>query len=225
MRRRLTTLSAAALLALGAAPVLARTTDLPPPDAYSQPRGAADYRIGPQDVLDINVSQVEELTKQFTVDSSGKILLPMVGQIPASGRTPAELSDDIATALKKRYMKDPQVVVSVKESQLEKVTIDGAVNQPGVYPLPGPTSLMQAVSLAKGADPHFANLHRVAIFRTVNGERRSVFYDLLAIRSGQAPDPQVYGSDIVVVDTSGSKSFFQNFSSSFGLLGMLIRPW
>jgi polysaccharide export outer membrane protein len=138
MRRRLTTFSVAALLALNAAPVLAaRIADLPPPDAYTQAKGGMEYHIGPQDVLDISVSQVEELSKPVTVDTSGKILLPLVGQIPAAGRTPAELSGDIATALKKNYMKDPQVVVSLKESQLQKVTVDGAVIQPGVYPLPG----------------------------------------------------------------------------------------
>jgi polysaccharide export outer membrane protein len=226
MRRRLSSLSAAALLALSATPALsAKSADLPPPDAYTQAKTGAEYRIGPQDVLDIDVSQVEELSKPATVDTSGKLLLPLVGQIQAAGRTPAQLSQDIATALKAHYMKDPQVVVSVKESQLQKVTVDGAVNSPGVYTLPGPTSLMQAVSLAKGADPKYANLHRVAIFRTVDGRRQSAFYDLADIRSGRTPDPQVYGSDIVVVDQSGTKGFFQNFSSGFGLLGMLIRPW
>lgn len=226
MRRRLSTLSAAAILALSVSPAVARTTDLPPPDAFTQQaKSAADYRIGPQDVLDINVSQVEELSKPVTVDTSGKVLLPLIGQIQAAGRTPAELSDDIAQDLRKHYMKDPQVVVSLKESQAQKVTIDGAVIQPGVYALPGPTTLMQAVSLAKGADPKFANLHRVVIFRTIEGQRRTAFYDLAQIRSGRAPDPQVFGSDIVVVDTSGTKDFFQNFSGGFGLLGMLIRPW
>ena len=88
-----------------------------------------------------------------------------------------------------------------------------------------PTTLMQAVSLARGADPKLANIHRVAIFRTINGERRSAFYDLTQIRSGHTEDPQVYGSDIIVVDTSGTKNFFQNFQGGFGLLGMLIRPW
>jgi len=212
-------------LALSAAPALARTADLPPPDALTHQVSAGDYRISPQDTLDIDVSQVAELSKPVTVDTSGKVLLPLVGQIQAAGRTPAELSQDIAVALKKHYMKDPQVVVSVKESQGQKITIDGAVTQPGVYALNGPTTLMQAVSLAKGADMHFANLHRVAIFRTVNGSRRTAVYDLQQIRSGRASDPPVYGTDIVVVDTSGTKNFFQNFQGGFGLLGMLIRPW
>ena len=229
MRRRLPSLSAAALLALSGAPALAASADLPPPDVYNHQATAGEYRIGPLDTLDVNVSQVADLSKPVQVDSAGKILLPLVGQLQAAGRTPSELSDDIAAALKKKYMKDPQVVVAVKEAQGEKITVDGAVGQPGMYPLAGPTTLMQAVSMAKGADPHFANVHRVAIFRTVGGQRRSAVYDLAQIRSGRAADPAVYGSDIVVVDTSGSKSFFNNYSGAFGsgigLLGMLLRPW
>lgn len=228
MHTRLPPLTAAAIIALCGAPALA-SPDLPPPDVVSQPRVGADYRIGAQDMLDIDVSQVPELSKPFEVNTGGNLLLPLIGEVRAAGRTPAELSDDIATALKKKYMKDPQVVVSVKDAQGQKITVDGAVGQPGVYPLNGPTTLMQAVSLAKGADPHFANVHKVAIFRQVNGSRHSAFYDLQQIRTGRAEDPAVYGSDIVVVDTSGSKSFFNTYSGAFGsgigLLGMLIRPW
>ena len=226
MRRRLPSLAAAALLASAALPAFAGGPPLPPPDTVTRASLAAiDYRIGPQDTLDINVSQVPELSRTIQVDTSGRVLLPMVGQMAAAGRTPAELSDDIATALKAKYMKDPQVVVTVKEAQSQRVTIDGAVNAPGVYPLTGPTTLIQAVSLAKGPDPKLANVKRVAVFRQVGGERRSAFYDLSQIRSGKAQDPQVYGNDIIVVDTSGGKSFIQNFQGVSGLVGMLIRPF
>jgi polysaccharide export outer membrane protein len=229
MRRRLSSFTAAALLALGGAPALAAPASLPAPDSHGETAIPGDYRIGPLDTLDVNVSQVAELSKPVQVDASGKILLPLVGQMQAAGRTPSELSDDIAAALKKKYMKDPQVVVAVKDAQGEKITVDGAVQQPGMYSLSGPTTLMQAVSMAKGADPHFANVHRVAIFRTVNGQRHGSFYDLAQIRTGAAEDPPVYGSDIVIVDTSGAKSFFNNFGGGFGsglgLLGMLVRPW
>jgi polysaccharide export outer membrane protein len=230
MRRRLPSLTAAAVIALGGAstlvePALGASSGMPPPDAITQSQSSGEYRIGPQDMLDINVSQVEELSKPVQVDTGGNVLLPLVGQIKAAGRTPSELSDDIAAALKKKYMKDPQVVVAVKDAQGQKITIDGAVTQPGIYPLNGPTTLMQAVSLAKGADPNRANTHKVAIFRQVNGVRRSAYYDLARIRSGEAEDPPVYGTDIVVVDTSGTKSFVQTFQGTFGLLGMLIRPW
>jgi len=228
MRRRLSSLAGAALLALAASPALAASTALPPPDAVARSTpGITEYRISPADQLDINVSQLPELTKVVEVGPSGKILLPLIGQVQAAGRTPVELSDDIAAGLKKKYMKDPIVVVAVKEAQGDKVTIDGAVTKPGVYPLAGPTTLLQAVALAQGPDPKLANLKRVAIFRTVGGQRRSAFYDLTQIRSGHASDPVIYGNDIVVVDTSGAKSFMQNFQggSVLGLLGMVLRPW
>lgn len=225
MRRRLPSLAAAAFIALGV-PSFALAANLPPPDAAGVLRPeSADYRIGAQDQLEVNVFGIEELKRTVQVDSGGKVLLPLVGQIQAGGRTPGELSGDIATALKAKYMKDPQVIVTVKEAQSQRVTVDGAVLQPGVYPLAGPTTLLQAVSLARGPDPKLANVKKVAIFRTVGGARRSAFYDLTQIRSGKAEDPVVYGSDIVVVDTSGAKSFFQNFQGSFGLLGMVLRPW
>ncbi|HEY8614654.1 polysaccharide biosynthesis/export family protein [Phenylobacterium sp.] len=227
MRRRLPSLAAAAFLSLAgaSAPALAASA-LPPPDAGALLRpDAADYRIGAQDKVEINVFGIEELKREVQVDSGGKILLPLIGQVQAGGRTPAELSNDIAGLLKKSYMKDPQVIVTVKEAQSQKVTVDGAVLQPGQYALAGPTTLMQAVSLARGPDPKLANVKRVAIFRQIGGQRRSAFYDLAAIRSGKAEDPPVYGNDIVVVDTSGAKNFMQNFQGGFGLLGMLIRPW
>jgi polysaccharide export outer membrane protein len=226
MRRRLSSLAAATLLALIAAPVLAVAGNLPPPDNVSRVTpGATEYRIGPQDTLEISVNQLPELTRTVQVDLGGKILLPLIGQVQAIGRTPPELSADIAAALQKTYMKDPQVIVAVKEAQGQKVTVEGAVGAPGVYPLTGPTTLLQAVALAKGVDTKLANERRVAIFRTVGGVRRSAFFDLAQIRSGKAEDPPIYGNDMVVVDTSGTKTFFQNYQGGFGLLGMLLRPW
>jgi polysaccharide export outer membrane protein len=226
MRWRSVPLAAVAFVAFGAPSAFAASnTTAPPPSATVSQVRAADYRITPGDQLNISVDQLAELSKTFEVDTSGRLLLPLVGQIPAAGRTPAELSDDIAAALKKKYMKDPQVLVSLKEAQGQRVTVDGAVNSPGVYPLAGPTTLLQAVSLAKGPDQHFANIHRVAIFRIVDGRRSSTFYDLAKVRTGKVEDPPVYGNDIVVVDTSGAKSFMQNFQGALGPLGVLLRPW
>lgn len=228
MSRRLPSLAAAAFVVLSGAPsfALAASASLPPPDSAALLRPeSAEYRIGAQDQLEVNVFGIDDLKRTVQVDSGGKIILPLVGTVQAGGRTAAELSGDIATALKAKYMKDPQVIVTIKEAQSQKVTVDGAVIQPGVYPLAGPTTLLQAVSLARGPDPKLANVKRVAIFRTVGGKRHSAFYDLQQIRTGAAEDPLVYGNDIVVVDTSGAKSFMQNFSGGFGLVGMLLRPW
>lgn len=183
--------------------------------------GDADYRIGPQDVLDVNVFQVPDLSKSIQVDSGGKILLPLIGPLPAAGRSAFELSQDITTALRKTYLKNPQVVVSVKEASSQKVTVDGAVQQPGIYALQGPTTLMQAIALSRGIDPKLANLKKVAIIRTVNNKRTAGMFNLAAIREGRAPDPQVYGQDVIIVDTSGGKSFLRDFSQTFPLFQIL----
>ncbi len=227
MRRLTSSLLAAALIALPAPSALAaaKSARLPPPDstALLSP-AAADYRIGAQDVLDVNVFGIEELKREVTVDSGGAVVLPLVGQMKAGGRTPGEFSKDLETALKAKYMKDPQVIVTVKNAQSQRVTIDGAVNSPGVYPLPGPTTLLQAISLAKGPDQKLANVKKVAVFRQVQGTRHAAFFDLNQIRSGRSEDPQIYGNDIIVVDTSSGSRFIQNFQGIFPILG-LFRPF
>lgn len=225
MRRELVAIGLAIGCLIGAAQAATAAPaarELPPPDgAVSIRPGDADYRIGPQDKLDISVFQVEDLTKEVTVDTGGKILLPLVGSIKAAGLTPEELSSNIATSLEKSYMRDPKVVVSVKEASSQKVTVDGAVQSPGIYALQGPTTLMQAIALAKGVDPKLANLKKVAVIRTVNKEKVAGMYNLAEIRVGRANDPQVYGQDVVIVDTSKGKSFLQNFSSTFPILNII----
>lgn len=228
MRRLSSSLAAAALLVAAASPALAAKTptiNLPPPDSAGLlSPAAADYRIGAQDVLDVNVFGIEELKREVQVDSGGKVLLPLVGQMQAGGRTPGEFSRDLETALKAKYMKNPQVIVAVKNAQSQRVTIDGAVNKPGVYPLSGPTTLLQAISLGGGPDQKLANVKKVAVFRQVGGTRHAAFFDLNQIRLGKAEDPQIYGNDIVVVDTSSGSRFIQNFQGIFPLLG-LFRPF
>ena len=184
-----------------------------------------DYRIGPQDTLEINVFQLNDLNRTVQVDSSGRILLPLLGQVPASGRTSGELSEDLARRLEKSYVNNPQVTVIVKDAQGQRITVDGAVTQPGVYSLTGPTTLMQAVALAKGPDSRLANLHRVVVFRTVGLQRTTISYDLASIRNGKAPDPLVYGKDVIVVDTSGGRSVMRDLGAVVPVLSILRWGW
>lgn len=224
MRRLLSSLAAAAFIAAAGAPALSANS-LPPPDSAGLlAPGASDYRIGAQDVLEVNVFGIDDLKREVTVNSGGKVILPLVGELQAGGRTPGEFSEDVETALKAKYMKDPQVIVTVKNAQSQRVTIDGAVNQPGVYPLAGPTTLLQAISLARGPDQKLANVKKVAVFRQVGGKRHSAVFNLDQIRDGKTEDPQIYGNDIIVVDTSGGARFIQNFQGLFPILG-LFRPW
>jgi len=180
-----------------------------------------DYRIGPQDTLEINVFQLNDLNRTVQVDSSGRILLPLLGAVQASGMTSSQLSQDIALRLQKNYVNNPQVTVVVKDAQGQRITVDGAVTQPGVYPLTGPTTLMQAIALAKGPDTRLANLHRVVVFRTVGTQRTTEAYDLTAIRSGKRADPVIYGKDVIVVDTSGGRSVLRDLSGVAPILSIL----
>src|SRR3546814_3641561 len=84
------------------------------------------------------------------VDASGNILFPLSGQVSVSGKTSTELSNAIAERLGERYLVDPQVSTIVSTSASQNVTVEGAVNKPGDFPLQGPTTLLQAMALSEG---------------------------------------------------------------------------
>jgi polysaccharide export outer membrane protein len=168
------------------------------------------YRIGPSDKLALKVFQVPDLSyDEIFVDASGNLQLPLVGSIRAEGLTTAELTDTITVALRQRYLRDPQVTVTVIEAASQKITIDGAVTKPGVYKMQGDVSLLQAIAMAEGPT-RIADLKSVAVFRTVGDRSMVAVFDLRAIRSGQAVDPKVLGDDVIVVDTSRMSARMQD---------------
>jgi polysaccharide export outer membrane protein len=183
----------------------------------------SDYLIGPQDKLDVNVFQIMDLSKSVVVETNGTILLPLIGQVEANGRTVKALSEDIAAKLGEKYVKDPLVTVTVTESASRKVTVDGAVMQPGIYPIAGNTTLTQAVALARGTIED-ANLRQVAIFRNEGEKRLAAVFDLSAIRSGKMPDPQVRPNDVVVVDTREGRRILRSLGTLVPFL-YLVRPY
>jgi len=179
-----------------------------------------DYRIGPQDTLEIAVFQVPDLSNTIRVDSGGTILLPLIGQMTASGRTSKQLSDELESEFGKRYMNDPLVTVTVKESAGQRVTVDGAVIQPGIYPISGETTLLQALALAQGP-AELADLHQIAVFRTSGAQRTQAIFDLAAIRTGQAADPRILANDVVIVETSGGRKFLRGLRNALPFLQLL----
>ena len=178
----------------------ASAVDLQPVQVVSTP--PTEYRIGVGDKLDVRVFQVVDLSfEELVVDTSGNINMPLIGAVRGSGRTAGEMATDIAGRLAARYLRDPQVTVTVKEAASQKITVDGAVTKPGVYEMRGSTSLLQAVAMAEGPT-RVADLTKVAVFRSIDGRRSVALFDLSAIRQGRASDPQVLGDDVIVVDTS-----------------------
>ncbi|WP_374605578.1 polysaccharide biosynthesis/export family protein [Arenimonas sp.] len=195
----------------GTAKAVTATNDLGAPDSTSAAgayTGASEYRVGAQDLLEISVFQVEELNRTVRVNSNGQITLPLVGMVQAGGKTVQELEAEIAGKLDESFLQNPQVSVFVTEFTSQRVTLEGAIKKPGIYPITGKTSLLQAIAQAEGVT-ELANLDGVVVFRTVEGQRMAAVFSLNQIRSGDAADPQVYGDDIIVVDQSGAKTGLQ----------------
>jgi polysaccharide biosynthesis/export protein len=122
-----------------------------------------------------------------------------------------------------KYLQSPDVSVSLKSSTRRNVTVDGSVRQPGVYAVNGPTTLVQAIAMARGTDDS-ANPRRVAIFRQVDGQRMAAAFDLISIRRGQMADPQVYSGDIIVVDGSNVRAIQREVLTALPILG-LFNPF
>lgn len=178
----------------------AQAVDMHPVNVAAAPAG--EYRIGVGDKINVRVFQVPDLSfEDLVIDTSGNVQMPLIGAVRGSGRTPGEMSADIAERLAGKYLRNPQVTVTVTEAASQKITVDGAVTKPGVYEMRGSTSLLQAVAMAEGPTP-VADLTQVAVFRTIDGRRSVALFDLAAIRQGRALDPQVQGDDVIVVDTS-----------------------
>jgi polysaccharide biosynthesis/export protein len=193
------------------------------PDAPRAATPDASYRIASGDTLHITVYQVADLTRDYIVDAAGNIAIPLIGYVPAAGQTSEQLRAAIASRLNQRYLRNADVTVAIRESAGQIVTVDGAVQQPGQYPVRGPTSLIQAVALARGTNPQ-ANPRRVAVFRQIDGQRMAAAFDLTSIRRGEAPDPQLFPGDIVVVDGNTANSVWQTLLQTLPLVA-LFRPY
>ena len=121
------------------------------------------YRIGREDVLDIAVWRDADLSRQVPVRPDGHISLPMIGDVPAEGKTTAQLADDIKQKLTP-FIQDPKVSVIVHEVYASRVFVTGEVAHPGAYPLRGRISVVQAVALAGGFTP-FADYDGIVVIR------------------------------------------------------------
>jgi polysaccharide export outer membrane protein len=193
------------------------------PDVEALAVPASQQRLGPLDKVRVTVFQVADLSGEFQVDAAGNIQFPLIGTVPAQGKTPIELRDEIARLLSARYLNNPDVQIAVLEQSQQTITVDGAVKEPGVLPIRGATTLMRAVALANGMTED-ANPARVLVFRTVNGERMAAAFDLTSIRRAQSEDPPIYGNDIVIVAGNNTRRLWRDIISSLPVLGM-FRPF
>jgi polysaccharide export outer membrane protein len=159
----------------------------------------ADYRIGPNDLLEIDVYGVTDLKRTVRVNATGLVSLPLIGTIKVTGMTAQEAEAAIAARYAEKYLQDPQISVFIKEFTTQRVTIEGAVARPGIYPLTGQITLLRAMALAGGRG-ELASLDNVMVYRAgPDGKLDSKTYDLDLVRSGEIPDPVVLPEDVIVV--------------------------
>jgi len=118
---------------------------------FSQRRSSyRDYKIGPQDLIEITVFEVEKLNKTVRVSSQGNVNLPLIGVLKVKGLTPEELEKEIRNLLGEKYLQDPHVSVLIKEYRNQRISVMGAVKSPGVFDVTGTRTVLDLLAMAGG---------------------------------------------------------------------------
>jgi polysaccharide export outer membrane protein len=193
--------------------------NLPPP---INTRDGSDQLISPNDVLEIDVFQVDDLDRTVQVDSSGQITVPLVGGVTAAGKSVRALEAELERSYGAKYLQSPDITVFMKESAGQKVTVDGEVARAGLYPVTAGSSLLQVLAQAGGFRP-VADATQVYLFRDYGNQRLVTNINVSDIRAGKGSDPRVFGGDTVVVFSSARKVAIQNLKEALGVASSAAR--
>lgn len=159
-----------------------------------------DYIIGPQDLLTINVWREPEISREVPVRPDGKISLPLVGEVEASGFTPAALSKKVEESLK-AYLSNPEVTVIVQQVNSRNFNIVGEVLKPGAYRLTNSMTVLDAIAVAGGFQ-EFADTKDIYVLRvTDDGARVRIPFNYKDIIKGKKfyQNVQLRPGDTIVV--------------------------
>jgi polysaccharide export outer membrane protein len=157
-----------------------------------------DYRIGPEDVLDISVWKNPELSRTVPVRPDGKVSLPLVNDINVSGLTTSELRDQLSKRLAE-YMPTPEIAVIVREVHSPKVAVVGAVKASGRFELKSPVTVLEAIAMAQGFTD-YARRDRIVVVRQEGGVSKRIPFNYGKITSGKDQDNFfVKPGDVIVV--------------------------
>jgi protein involved in polysaccharide export with SLBB domain len=161
----------------------------------------SQYTVGPEDVLQVQTIQPEQLSINATVSPDGFISFPYIGNIKVKDKTLTEIQEEITKYLADGYMKYPIVVVTLQESKSRKFFVYGEVNKPGTYPLEEQTTVLRAISMA-GGFTKYGSSSRVKILKS---QAKGPGYETVKVDIGQVmegnahEDPVLSSGDIVVV--------------------------
>jgi len=152
---------------------------IPPTQQQTVPR----VRLAPGDVIDIKFFTAPELNESQTIRPDGRIALQLVGEVDVEGRSPQELSDELSR-LFAPHLKKPDVTVIVRAFEGRRVFVGGEVKLPGMIPMPGPMTALEAIMYAGGFDPLTASLKNVVVIRYIANQRYGASLDMEAAIKG-----------------------------------------
>jgi len=157
----------------------------------------ASYKIGPQDVLRIDVWKETEISRSVPVRPDGKISLPLLNDVQASGLTAMELANVITEGLKK-FINSPQVTVTVTEINSRRIYVTGEVTKPGAYALLPNMTALQALTSA-GGFTQFSNPKKIYVLRNESGKQVKHPFNYKAVLDGKQEDFPLQPGDTIVV--------------------------
>lgn len=157
----------------------------------------ASYKIGPQDVLRIDVWKETEISRSVPVRPDGKISLPLLNDVQAAGLTAMELKSVITDGLK-QFINSPQVTVTVTEINSRRIYVTGEVTKPGAYALLPNMTALQALTSA-GGFTQFSNTKKVYVLRNEGGKQVKHPFNYKAVLDGKQEDIPLQPGDTIVV--------------------------
>jgi polysaccharide export outer membrane protein len=165
----------------------------------------AAYRLGPGDVIDITVFEVEELSSPAVISPDGKVVLPLIGTVELGGLTTREAASRLAALYGDNLLRNPQITVTVKEYHSQPVTVIGAVSKPGVYQLRGPRRLSDVLAMAEGLAPESGTEITISRPQPAGGETTFsvTTRGLLSLTGHPVNNPWVEGGDTIRVARAG----------------------
>ncbi|GAC1663311.1 MAG: hypothetical protein NVS9B4_17950 [Candidatus Acidiferrum sp.] len=171
------------------------------PTTHVAPVGSNDpeYRIGPQDVLRIDVWKEVDISRTVPVRPDGKISLPLLNDVQAAGLTAMQLANGIADGLKK-YISSPQVTVSVSEINSRRIYVTGEVTRPSAFPLIPNMTVLQALT-SSGGFTQFAKTKKIYVLRTKDGKQEKYPFNYKEAVEGKKPEQNIFlqPGDVIVV--------------------------
>lgn len=162
-----------------------------------------EYQIGAKDLLEISVFEVPELNITVRVSENGMVTLPLLGEIKAEGLNRADLEKKIASMLEKNFLKNAQVTIFIKEFQSKKISVMGAVKNPGEHDLIGRQSLLQVISMAGGlSEQASATVIIFRQFRSVPSQSLIIKLDDVLLKANPKYNIPIFPGDIINVPGS-----------------------